>query len=157
MQEASTDLPCREYRRSDRAPTVCRAVWNRVVVTLIFAICVLLETQIAAAAMPAGEVTALRGQSFTGSGGQRRLLTIGSAVNVGDIVQTLAGARLKLRMSDGSVISIASGSEVLIRDYAVDASGQHRNAILWLARLWSPREFAARIAGTRVNQYRFII
>ncbi|HJU18576.1 MAG TPA: FecR domain-containing protein [Stellaceae bacterium] len=77
-------------------------------------------------------MVAVRGQCFAVSGGQRRLLTLGAVVNVGDIVQVPAPARLKLRMNDGSIVSVASGSEMTIRDYAVDASGQRRNALLSL-------------------------
>jgi hypothetical protein len=92
----------------------------------------LLGAQTAIAAGPAGQVIALAGPCFAVSGGRQRPLTTGAAVGAGDTVETPAGARLKLRMSDGSIIALASGSEVTIRDYAVDASGQRRNAVLWL-------------------------
>ncbi len=99
---------------------------------LVIVFLLLRITQTATAAVPAGEVIAFRGRCFAVSGGRQRLLTIGAVVGVGDTVQTAAGARLKLRMSDGSIISVASGSEVMIRDYAVGASGQRINAVLWL-------------------------
>ena len=78
----------------------------------------------------AGAVIASQGQCFTVSDGKRRLLTIGGRIGVGDTVQVPAGAKLKLRINDGSVISVASGSELSIQDYAVDASGHRLNALL---------------------------
>jgi hypothetical protein len=132
MEEAVAGLPCRDRHGSDRVLPFCRAARGRAVLTLVIAVCLLLETQAATAAVLAGQVVALRGQCLTISVGQRRLLTIGAAVSVGDTMQTPAGARLKLRMRDGSIISVASGSIITIRDYAVDASGQRRNARLSL-------------------------
>jgi len=52
-------------------------------------------------------------------------------VAVGDTVAVPDGARLKLRMSDGSFISAASGTRLTIAAFAADA--QHRDAQLSLA------------------------
>ena len=41
-------------------------------------------------------------------------------------------AKLKLRMADGSIISVASGTQMTIRAYAVDAAGQRQDATLSL-------------------------
>lgn len=132
MREATTGLPCRDRRGSDRALSFRRAARGRTVLAPAVAVLLLLSARTATAAVPAGEVIAFRGQCFAVSDGQRKLLAIGAAVHVGDTVQTPAGARLKLRMRDGSIVSVASGSAVAIRDYAVDASGQRRNALLSL-------------------------
>jgi hypothetical protein len=85
----------------------------------------------AAEAAKAGEVIALAGQCFVESGGQRRALKNGDAVEVGDTVDVPRGGKLKLRMDDGSVISAASGTRLTVAAYANDAQG--RDAKLSLA------------------------
>jgi hypothetical protein len=85
-----------------------------------------------AAAVPVGGVIASQGQCFSVSAGQRVPLKTGAAVGIGDVVEVPAGAKLKLRMNDGSIISAASGSEIGIEDYTVDASGQRLKAVLSL-------------------------
>jgi len=84
-------------------------------------------------AVQAGEVLAESGQCFLESGGQRSALKIGDAVHVGDKVEVPDGARLKLRMSDGSVLSAASGTTMTISGYDVDSAAQRRDARLSLA------------------------
>ncbi len=86
-----------------------------------------------ARALQAGEVLAAKGECVAETGGQRHPLKIGDAVQVGDVVDVPAGARLKLRMSDGSVISAASGTHVTIETYVAPGAGQPRDAKLGLA------------------------
>jgi hypothetical protein len=62
------------------------------------------------------------------AGGQRRELRIGDPICVGNTVDVPADAKLRLRMDDGSVISLASGSRLTIKTFGVDASGQKRDA-----------------------------
>jgi hypothetical protein len=106
-------------------------LWGKVLLTLLIASGLLLGAA-ATSAAPAGAVIAAQGQCFSVSAGQEVPLRIGTAVGAGDTVQVPAGARLKLRMNDGSIISVASGSELAVRDYAADASGQRLNALLSL-------------------------
>ncbi len=82
-----------------------------------------------AAAIPAGEVLAAKGQSFVDSGGKRSPLKVGDAVQVGDTVDVPDGAKLKLRMVDGSIISAAPGTKVTIEAFVA----QPRDAKLSLA------------------------
>src|SRR5439155_23412475 len=86
----------------------------------------------AGAGPQAGEVRALSGQCFVETGGQKRPLRLGDAVQVGDTVDVEAGAKLKLRMSDGSIIAIGSGGRLTIADYRVAAGGERRDATLSL-------------------------
>jgi len=87
----------------------------------------------ASAAPPqAGEVLALFGQCVVETGGRTNLLKLGDAVNVGDTVEVAAGAKLKLRMNDGSVIAVASGGRLTIADYRIGEGGQSRDAVLSL-------------------------
>jgi hypothetical protein len=86
----------------------------------------------ASAAPQAGEVLALSGQCVVETIGRRNLLKLGDAVHVGDTVYVEAGAKLKLRMNDGSVIAVASGGRLTIADYRISEDGQSRDAALLL-------------------------
>ena len=85
-----------------------------------------------AGAAPAGTVVALSGQCFVEGQGRRSALKVGDTVNVSDTVVVPAGGKARLQMSDGSVISVASGSRMTVADYKVDASGQRQSAALSL-------------------------
>ena len=85
-----------------------------------------------ALALQAGEVLAQKGDCIAETAGQRRPLKVGDAIQVGDVVDVPDGARLKLRMSDGSIISAASGTRVTIEAYIAPAAGQPRDARLVL-------------------------
>jgi hypothetical protein len=85
------------------------------------------------AAQQAGEVVAVGGECFIEVDGKRSSLKLGDAVHVGDSVIASAGAKLKLRMNDGSILSAASGTRVAIQAYEVDSAGQQRDAKLSLA------------------------
>lgn len=86
-----------------------------------------------AAAAPAGSVVGLSGACFVESGGQRAALRIGQPVQVGDTVDVAADGKLKLRMADGTVVSVASGTRMMVSAYTTDASGQRQDGKLSLA------------------------
>jgi hypothetical protein len=86
----------------------------------------------ASAGSQAGEVLALFGQCFVETGGRRKPLKAGDAVDVGDALDVAVGAKLRLRMNDGSVIAIASGGRLTIADYRVGDGGESRDATLSL-------------------------
>ncbi len=73
----------------------------------------------AAAAAPAGEVLAMGGQCFRTAGAQNTPLKIGDPVAVGDTIEVPQGAKLKLRMADGTILAAASGSRLTIANYAL--------------------------------------
>jgi hypothetical protein len=83
-------------------------------------------------AAPAGSVVGLSGQCFVDSGGTRTALRLGQVLQVSDTVEVPEGGKLKLRMADGSVVSVAPGSRMTISAFAVDAAGQRENAHLSL-------------------------
>jgi hypothetical protein len=91
-----------------------------------------LSIRTAGTAQQAGTVVALSGQCFAETDGQRRALRVGDAIYVGETVDVPAGAKLKLRMGDGSVISLASGSRLTIHTFGIDTGGQQRDAKLTL-------------------------
>jgi hypothetical protein len=81
----------------------------------------------------AGEVLALSGQCSGEIGGGRKLLKLGDAVYVGETLEVAAGAKLKLRMNDGSIIAIASEGRLTIADYRIGNGGESRDATLSLS------------------------
>ncbi len=109
------------------------AVRNHFAIAAIVAVLVVPAARVTMAAAPqAGAVLALFGQCFVESSGRRSPLQLGDAVHVGDAVDVAAGAKLKLRMIDGSVIALAAGSRLTIPDYRVGNGGESRDAILSL-------------------------
>ena len=71
-------------------------------------------------------------QCYAEAGGQRRELRIGDPIYAGDTVDVSVGSKLKLRMDDGSVILLASGSRLTIHSFGIDTGGQKREARLTL-------------------------
>jgi hypothetical protein len=86
----------------------------------------------AAAGPQAGAVVAMAGQCFGETNGRRTALSLGDPVYVAETLDVGAGAKLRLRMNDGSIISFASGTRLTIADYRVGAAGESREAILSL-------------------------
>jgi hypothetical protein len=100
--------------------------------TLFAAVLLLLLSPAFALAAPAGTVVGLSGASVVESGGSRATVKLGQPVQVGDSVEVPADGKLKLRMADGSIISVAAGTRVTIAAYGVDAAGQRQEARLSL-------------------------
>jgi hypothetical protein len=106
---------------------------RRTVVTVIAAAVLgYFSSRTAGTTQQAGTVLALSGRCFAEAGGQRRTLGIGDATYVGDTVDVPTGAKLQLRMADGSVISLASGSRMTIHTFQIETGGQQRDARLTL-------------------------
>jgi hypothetical protein len=80
----------------------------------------------AAAATPAGTVVGVSGSSTD----RGRVLNHGDTVQIGDTLDVPAGGSLKVRMADGSIISLASGTSITVANY--DSAGSGRAAKLWL-------------------------
>jgi hypothetical protein len=87
----------------------------------------------AKAADASGSVLTLRGQCSVQRGGQTTPLQAAEVVEVGDVIIVPTGARLKLRMNDGSVISVGAGSRLTLVAYEAGTSGGHRNVRIDLA------------------------
>ena len=102
------------------------------IAAVVAVLAVLGMRELAAAEPRAGEVLALLGQCFVEAAGQRSSLRLGDAVHVGDTLDVAVGAKLKLRMNDGSVIAVASGSHMTIADYRLGNGGESRHATLSL-------------------------
>ena len=89
--------------------------------TLFAILGLMLWADAAPAVTPAGTAVAVSG-SCTARG---RALKPGDAVQAGDTVDVPAGGKLKLRMADGSVISVAPGSSMIVESYHVGGAGRH--------------------------------
>jgi hypothetical protein len=100
---------------------------------LVFAALLSLGWSAAArAADNAGEVLTFNGDCFVVNGDQRTPLKMGDALHVGDVIDVPEGAKLKLRMVDGSVLALASGTHMTIQSYAMSSNSQQRDAKLGL-------------------------
>ena len=86
----------------------------------------------ASAAADAGQVLTLAGDCAAVADGRRTALKMGDTVHVGDALEVGDGAKLKLRMNDGSVLSLGSGAKMTIQNYDFDQSGNRRDAKLGL-------------------------
>lgn len=108
----------------------------------------------ALAAQRAGEVMAMGGECFAQSGEERRTLKLGDGVDVGDTVDVPQGAKLKLRMDDGSTIAAAPGSRLTIvaystggdqkRDVKIDLAAGLLRAVV--ASVGEPQQFEVETA-----------
>ena len=86
----------------------------------------------ARAADLAGAVVAIAGDCFVEADGKRTPLKMGGEVHVADTIDVPANAKVKLRMNDGSIVSIAAGSQMKITGFSVDADGKRHAVALSL-------------------------
>jgi hypothetical protein len=107
-------------------------MWSRHTIAAISVVLALAGPREASAQPQAGEVLALSRQCSGEIGGGRKLLKLGDAVHIGETLEVTAGAKLKLRMNDGSIIAIASEGRLTIADYRVGNGGESRDATLSL-------------------------
>ncbi|MBV8778964.1 MAG: FecR domain-containing protein [Alphaproteobacteria bacterium] len=87
---------------------------------------------VALADTAAGSVVGLRGACLVQRQGRSTPLKMGDAIAATDTVTVPADGKLKLRMADGSVIALASGTTLTVATYQTDAGGQRQNAQLTL-------------------------
>ena len=85
------------------------------------------------AAAGAGSVVGIVGQCLVQRDGRPTPLKLGDAVAVSDTIDVPVAGKLKLRMSDGSVISLAPGTRMTVAAYQTDPAGQRQNAQLSLS------------------------
>jgi hypothetical protein len=109
-----------------------RAINAQVLLCVLMGAALLLASAGLALAAPAGTVVGLSGTCVVESGGTRSPLKIGQPVQVADTVDVPAEGKLKLRMSDGSVISVAAGTRMTIAAFTIDSAGQRQDAHLSL-------------------------
>lgn len=86
-----------------------------------------------AADVEAGSVLTLRGTCLLDSHGHKVALQPGDPVHVGDTVDVASGAKIKLRMADGSIVAAGSGSVLTIERYAAGSADTRRDVVMSLA------------------------
>ena len=86
----------------------------------------------ARAAATAGSVVGISGACFIESEGKRLPLKLGADIHVADTLDVPAGGKLKLRMADGSILSVAAGTQLTVAAYNIDADGKRHDATLSL-------------------------
>jgi hypothetical protein len=84
----------------------------------------------AAFAAACGEVLALSGSAVIESGTQKHAAAIGDSVAPGDTVSVPEDSKLRLRMNDGSIVTVAASSRMTIDNYDVTATGARQGAEL---------------------------
>jgi hypothetical protein len=99
---------------------------------LLTAVIVLLWP-VASWAAPSGTVIGLSGGCTVEHGGARGPAALAQGVEIGDTVEVAAGGKLKLRMADGSVVSVASGTKMTVTAYGLTDAGQRQDAKLSLS------------------------
>jgi len=82
----------------------------------------------ASASERAGEVVGVSGACYVEIAGQRSALKVQDPVNVGDTVIVSDGAKLQLRMLDGSVVTAAAGTRLTVSAYSFDQATNKRDA-----------------------------
>lgn len=108
---------------------------------------------VAKAQSVAGAIVGIGGQVSLDRAGQRYTPKMGEAIYVDDTVQVSPGGKLRLRMSDGSMLSLASGTSLRIDAYGVDGGGRRQSASMSLGQglLRSVTAPAAGSASFEVN------
>ena len=80
-----------------------------------------------------GSVVGVQGQCIVERSGAQAALKLGDKVAVSDTIAVPVDGKLKLRMADGSVISLAAGTRLTLAVYQTDAGGQRQTVDLSLA------------------------
>jgi len=131
VPEISKSDPSRHRTALAEYPLRNHITRRRTAVTVIAAAVLgFFSIRTARTAQQVGTVVEFSGQCLAEAGGQRRALRIGDPVYVGDTVDVPAGGGLQVRMTDGSVISLGSGSRMTIDNFQIGTDGQRRNARL---------------------------
>ncbi|MBV9824559.1 MAG: FecR domain-containing protein [Alphaproteobacteria bacterium] len=72
----------------------------------------------------------MSGSSVIETNGQQRPAALGEPVQVGDTINVSQDSKLRLRMNDGSVVTLAPGTRMTVAKYDVDGAGARRDAEL---------------------------
>src|SRR5438067_176302 len=95
---------------------------------VLVVLCIVAGHGASTAATMAGSVVGLSGQVTVDRGGQRYGLRVGEQIYTEDSFLVPAGAKLKLRMNDGSILALAPDTSLRIDYYMLDTSGRRQSA-----------------------------
>ncbi|GAB2175219.1 FecR family protein [Dongia sp. agr-C8] len=103
-------------------------------------------------AEPASQVIALRGTATLERGRSRLPLAAGTELAMGDWVETDAGARVKLRFADGSLVQLGENTRLRIDQAKFDQAEGRRNILLDMP-LGLLRAAAAKLTSTSGSSF----
>jgi hypothetical protein len=114
--------------KMSRRHTFC-AARQLVVAAVLCVSLILLTSQVFAAAFVAQAVKTRGDIRITRDGGDLSC-SMGTALQLGDVIKTGTGARLRLRFVDGSILSLGENTSLSIDLFAVDAGNKSRTVVL---------------------------
>lgn len=103
----------------------------RLVVLAALLLLLLLPLQSFAAGL-VGQTVKAQGEVRIARGGSEISAGSGTALELGDVIKTGAGARLRIRFTDGSILTLGEKTTLSIDIYAIDAANRSRTVVLTL-------------------------
>jgi hypothetical protein len=106
------------------------AVTRRLAAALLCVSLLLIASQSFAAAFVAQAVKVRGDVRISRDGAGDMSCSMGTALQLGDVVATGPGARLRLRFVDGSILALGENTKLSVDLFAVDASNKSRTVVL---------------------------
>src|SRR3954454_2264443 len=103
---------------------------QRLLVAAIVCVCVLLLASQAFAAAFVAQAVKTRGDIRITRDGSEIGCSMGTAIQLGDIIKTGADARLRLRFVDGSILTLGEKTKLSVDLFAIDAANKSRTVVL---------------------------
>src|SRR4051794_36058109 len=103
---------------------------ERLLLAAVFCVSVILLTAQASAAAFVAQAVKTRGDVRITRDGGEISCSMGTAVQLGDVIKTGAGARLRLRFVDGSILTLGEDTRLSVDLFAVDAANKSRTVVL---------------------------
>jgi hypothetical protein len=107
-----------------------RHAFTRLTFAALLSITLLLSTAQAFAAAFVAQAVKTRGDIRITRDGADIGCSMGTAVQLGDVLKTGAGARLRLRFVDGSILTLGENTKLSVDLFAVDAANKSRSVVL---------------------------
>lgn len=103
---------------------------QRLVVATILCVSLILATAQAFAAAFVAQAVKTRGDIRITRDGADIACSMGTAVQLGDVIKTGADARLRLRFVDGSILTLGENTKLSVDLFAIDAANKSRTVVL---------------------------
>jgi len=113
-------------RHTLRAPGTA----GRLVAAAVLCVSVILLVSNAFAAAFVAQAVKTRGDIRISRDGTDMSCSMGTAVQLGDVIKTGPGARLRLRFVDGSILALGENTTLSVDIFAVDAANKSRTVVL---------------------------
>ncbi|WP_395019964.1 FecR domain-containing protein [Dongia sp.] len=103
---------------------------GRLLVAAVFCISMIFVAEDAFAAAFVAQAVKTRGDIRITRDGSDMTCSQGTAVQLGDVIKTGPGARLRLRFVDGSILALGENTKLSVDIFAVDATNKSRTVVL---------------------------